>query len=275
MSDLPVNPLAKEFYSSFYRDEPEVLLEKPDYAILYKPHFMHSAPLREGEGVSLLSWYLSLPKTPSEARAVLGKKPVERGLLHRLDFATAGIVLVAKNQNAYSFLYSAQRKGRFTKEYRAFCDCTGCKGGRLLYKAGMSFCVKSRFRAFGTGGKEVRPVFEASSGESAKKKKRGTAREYVTNVAIEDVTRDGKGASVLCSLSLGFRHQVRAHLASIGLPICADALYNPLCKGRQQIEGGNGCPAFMQLVACRLTFPDPASAAQVSFSLPPANKKSP
>ena len=274
------NPLAKEFYSSFYRNEPQILFETAGYAILYKPHFMHSAPLREGEGGSLLSWYLSRHETCDDARGVVGKKPVERGLLHRLDFATAGLVLVAKRQKSYDLLYKAQQEGQFAKEYRAFCDSTANEGGQPLYKAGEAFCVKSRFRAFGPGGKEVRPVFAEDGGAlraATKKKKRLAAREYSTNVAIEEIAPDGKCASVLCTLSLGFRHQVRAHLASIGLPICGDALYNPLCKMAQplpQAATGNAAAPFMQLIAVRLAFPDPASKAQVSFLLPQAGKKS-
>ena len=295
MSAATANPLAKEFYSIFYRNEPEVLVESAGYAILYKPHFMHSAPLREGEGGSLLGWFLSLPQTPPEARGVAGKKPVERGLLHRLDFATAGLVLVAKNQGAHSFLYRAQKEGRFSKAYRAFCDVTGRTSEGDPYKAGMSLCVRSRFRAFGPRGREVRPVFDSPCGEAggrvssgpARKKRRATPSEYSTNVAIEEMTDDGRFASLLCSLSLGFRHQVRSHLASIGLPICGDVLYNPLCKARPAEPPGKGeeggelpagladYSAFMQLVAVSLSFPDPSCQGQVSFSLPQADRTSP
>ena len=273
------NPLSSGFYARFYRDAPEVLLDEPCFAILWKPHFMHSAPLREGEGGNLLFWYLSQAETPDEARNVAGKKIAERGLLHRLDFATAGLVLVAKTQSSFDFLDKAQKEGLFVKSYRAFCDCAGGDGESAPYKGKMSFCVKSRFRAFGQGGKEVRPVFlgEAEGGalSSAKRKKRVSAREYSTNVSIEEIAPDGKTASVLCSLSLGFRHQVRAHLASMGLPVCGDELYNQLCKRPHSGEGKEGGQAFMQLIATSLSFPHPSGEGLVSFSLPPASKTSP
>lgn len=282
MSLPPQNPLAAEFYARFYRDGPQVLLEEKGYAILYKPHNMHSAPLREDEGGSLLRWYLSRPDAPDGASRVLGRKPVERGLLHRLDFATAGLVLLAKSQAAFDFLRKAQAEGRFVKHYRAFCDCMGDGSPSQTYREGTSLCVKSRFRPFGPAGREVRPVFSLD-GAARKGKRRLAPREYSTGALVEEIAPDGKFASVLCTLSLGFRHQVRAHLASIGLPICGDALYNPLCKphssppGAKGGKGGKGfgdSPPFMQLIAVSLSFPDPQGASQVSFSLPQASKTS-
>ena len=265
-------PLADDFYARFYRDKPEVLLDRPGFAILWKPHFMHSAPLREGDAENLLCWYLSLPQAPDEARRVAGKKPVERGLLHRLDFATAGLVLVAKTQRAFDFLFEAQARRLFAKSYRAFCDRLAEPDARPQRAEGGSLCVKSRFRTFGPAGREVRPVFSSDMAKEAggkqRRKRRVSAREYSTSIAVEETSPDGKTASVLCSLSLGFRHQVRAHLASIGLPVCGDLLYNPLCKPPQ------GNPGFMRLVAFSLSFPDPRGAGQVSFSLPQASKTS-
>ena len=59
------------------------------------------------------------------------------------------------------------------------------------------------------------------------------------------------GLRVLAELDVGFRHQVRVHLASIGLPILGDALY-----------GSGGGP--LRLHACRLEFPHPASGLAVT-----------
>ncbi len=264
------NPLSADFYARFYREAPEVLLDTSGYAVLWKPHNLHSAPLREEDRDNLLFWYLSLPETPAEARRVVGKKPIERGLLHRLDFATAGLVLVAKTQGVFDFLDKAQKAGLFVKSYRAFCNCTAEVCRQPPYAEGSSFCIKSRFRAFGPGGREVRPVFHSRD-------KRGSPREYATNVAVERIIPDGKFASLLCSLDLGFRHQVRAHLASMGLPVCGDPLYNPLYKplGTSSSRAGSEAQAtFMQLIAVSLSFPAPEGAGQVSFSLPPAGKTS-
>ncbi len=274
MSAKGENPLSSSFYERFYRNEPEVLLDKPGYAILWKPHNMHSAPLAEGEQGNLLTWYLSLPDIPDEARRVIGKKRVECGLLHRLDFATAGLVLVAKTQGAFYLLEEAQKEGRFVKGYRAFCNCSDKKSEKLPYREGSRFCVKSRFRVFGQGGREVRPVF-ASDGEGKRRKdRRISPKEYYTNIDVEKITDDGRFASLLCSLEAGFRHQVRAHLASCGFPVCGDQLYNPLCKMAPANKGGKEPSAFMQLIAVNLSFPDPQSSSSVFFSLPPKDKTS-
>ena len=52
----------------------------------------------------------------------------------------------------------------------------------------------------------------------------GKLKEYSTNVQI--LQRDGDTVKVECSIKQGFKHQVRCHLAWIGLPIINDCVYN-------------------------------------------------
>jgi 23S rRNA pseudouridine1911/1915/1917 synthase len=55
----------------------------------------------------------------SEVLNVKGRQPWEGGLIHRLDFATEGLVLIARNQSAFDRLFAFQEEGRLLKEYSA------------------------------------------------------------------------------------------------------------------------------------------------------------
>ncbi len=59
---------------------------------------------------------------------------------------------------------------------------------------------------------------------------------------------------VMVELETGFRHQVRVHLASVGLPIVGDALYGPTDQP---------AAARLYLHACALEFPHPATGRVV------------
>lgn len=236
---------------------PFILSETDDWAVVIKDHGMPTAPLKEGEQGTLLSWFLE--HYPS-CSAVYGKKNIERGLLHRLDTDTSGCVLIAKNQSAYDYLVQAQDKGQFIKRYRALCNAQPLPGFprspvQIPQGSSLNLAITSLFRPWGPGRKAVRPVFTKDCrGECSSK-------VYTTLLESLEKTHTGNDESFLaqCVLTHGFRHQIRCHLASIGYPISGDRLYNdkpgdgPLC-----------------LWAYELTFPDPTTEKKVcvSFQLP-------
>ena len=77
---------------------------------------------------------------------------------------------------------------------------------------------------------------------------------------------------VRCRLSRGYRHQVRAHLAALGLPIAGDPLYAPQGAEAQPESAQVG----LQLYAVSLEFPDPENPRQnICVALPPPDKMNP
>jgi 23S rRNA pseudouridine1911/1915/1917 synthase len=255
--------------SDVFSGDARVVSETDDWAAVFKPHGMPSAPLADGEEGTLLSWFLC--ERP-EARAVLGRKPVERGLLHRLDTDTAGLVLVAKRQSAYDALLAAQGAGLFAKRYAAFSTSerdtvwgfpprdsneglvrNAPMGGSVV--SGIQ--IQSKFRPYGKGSRMVRPLFPGDRGYVA------CRDEYTTEV--ESVVGPGETGyyRVIASLVRGYRHQIRAHLAAIGLPIAGDALYRP--EDGEKTDA-NGLP--LQLHAFSIAFPDPLTGSPISVSLP-------
>ncbi|AIW90250.1 hypothetical protein JO41_10920 [Treponema sp. OMZ 838] len=150
--------------------------------------------------------------------------------------------------------------------------------------AQLPLTLESQFRNFGPGAKRVAPVFPGSRHY----KKDG--RLYTTVIEAVDILPspiDGNDAvpqtayefrpsppliRVRCRLSRGYRHQVRAHLASAGLPIAGDPLY-ALQGAEAQPEAA---PVSLQLYAVSLEFPDPENPRQsIRVALPLPDKMNP
>lgn len=190
-----------------YKNKPLILFEEERYAVLYKPRGMPTAPLRSMEKNSLLYWFLTLrPK----AAGVFGKKKIEAGLIHRLDTPTCGLVLIAKTQKAFNAIHLMQERNLIEKTYFAFTEKSASQ---------IPPVIESQFRAFGPKGRKTVPVFRSS--------KRFEPGKKTYHTKILEIKEAGTKSAVTCSLTQGFRHQVRTHLASAGMPICGDALYSP------------------------------------------------
>lgn len=255
--------------TGLYQSEPAVIRDSPTWSVVFKPHEMPTAPLRSGEAGTLLAWYLG--HYPA-AECVKGKKTIEKGLIHRLDTPTEGLVLIAKTQETYDAFQEAQGRDLIIKTYSAVCDAV--EGSALNTKSMyITRGIESRFRSWGPGGREVRPVFLQD------RRFEGAGRTYTTH--IESCEPLGlKKFRILCTLTRGYRHQVRVHLASIGFPIEGDRLYNPLYSGEGPAVGddrrsGSMPSAILRLSAVTLTFPDPDSGSTITISLPPQDKTSP
>ncbi|MDR1095802.1 MAG: RNA pseudouridine synthase [Spirochaetaceae bacterium] len=217
--------------------EPYIAAETPLYIVVGKPHNMHTAPLNAGDEGTLLGWCARLYP---EVAAVCGRKPVEGGLLHRLDYETAGLVLVARAQAAYNFLSAEQEAGRFAKDYTAVARELP-PDALTVWRAKAApmpvpGIISSGFRHYGPGRKLVKP--EMASGQIS------PDRQYETQVL--GMREHGADTVFHVRLVRGFRHQIRAHLAWAGYPINNDLRY-----------GGADTGGTLGLAACRLMFPDP------------------
>lgn len=220
--------------------------EKP-FLVLYKPKNLPSAPLTFDDKNNALFQAKELFPQISK---VHGKKSIENGLLHRLDTATDGLLVICTSQECYDFLTEQQNKNKIAKTYTAECDFfkenafllggfPDCKfffennddNSNCLHKS----LIESYFRPFGKGSKEVRPVTE-NSGKAALKKI-GKHKMYKTQ--IEFLQKNEKNCIVKCKIFQGYRHQVRCHLGWIGLPIKNDKFYNYYAKNQQKLQNEN------------------------------------
>lgn len=212
-------------------------INKP-YVLIYKPSGIPSAPLCENDEYNALAMAIKLFP---EIKNVKGKKEIEYGLLHRIDNATSGLILIATTQAFYDYMQEQQSRNLFIKNYSAICELNPENGKQLgafgessvnvkKITVGDEFTISSYFRYFGEKNKEVRPVTE-NSGKAALNKI-GKKVEYTTKIKIVNIIDNT--VCVECEISRGFKHQVRNHLAWIGLPIINDELYN--YEFRKKIE---------------------------------------
>ncbi len=245
----------------------QVIFENEDFAVLNKERGMPTAPLKEGD-YSLLTEFL---KSQSINEEVIGKKEIERGLIHRLDTPTTGLVLIAKKQKIFDFLSFMQEKNKIEKEYIAYCDILKTKNfPTKVYTNNKSFEIKSSFLPCGKHRRKVKIDFGAD-------RKIYTTKIMLEAPLIDIFQRKAKQTKVKCILTQGYRHQVRCHLASIGLPILNDALYNTkyIEEHKEKIEDEIARHNYkLELYATKLTFPSPYSPnEQLSFSLQILDKK--
>ena len=221
---------------------------------------------------------------------VRGKKAIEAGLLHRLDTDTRGLVLFAKDQAVYDFLAARQEAGQIIKTYYAFVSPDTAETVAKTMRS-LPYTVISQFRNFGPGAKRVAPVFPGS-----RHYKKGE-RLYTTVIEAVDMLPSLIGGNdtvaqiacescpsqtgaerrlirVRCRLSRGYRHQVRVHLAALGLPIVGDPLYAP--QGAEAAHEAENTGVSLQLYAVSLAFPDPENHRKsIRIALPPPDKMNP
>lgn len=276
--------------------------EKNPFLIIYKDAGVPSAPLLKKTENAVMSSPASesaleqVVKLFPEIKNVAGKLQHEYGLLHRLDTATKGLLLIATTQKSYDELIDCQNKNKFEKSYKAVCDFfpdnTKKLGGfppanyfsannfsSAMGEKKINFVAESYFRAFGKGSREVRPVTEFSN--TAAKKKSGTElyrthiqithalSEPLAKTAPSDMisetanTTHTEKATAICTITRGFRHQVRCHLAWNGFPVCGDTLYNALFYG-SQIEAEK---QELEFEAFKLKFPHPLTKEMIEFEV--------
>jgi 23S rRNA pseudouridine1911/1915/1917 synthase len=231
-------------------DKPYIVDETDDFAVVFKPPRMHSAPLKKSAaGDTLLDWYAALfPPVMelSDKRGGEGGFPPNGGLLHRLDYETQGLMLFAKNQKSLDYLLRLQEEGNFIKEYNAICHKnipvnTSYPNPNSTFSF-EGFIIESFFRPFGPGRKQVRPVLNKhGKNKDIAKDQNGYYRTEIVSVTEDEYY------TFTVKLRRGFRHQIRCHLAWMGCPVLHDPLY-----GEQ--PAGDG---FLALRSTGLFFTDP------------------
>jgi 23S rRNA pseudouridine1911/1915/1917 synthase len=224
-----------------------ILFQDPAMLAVEKPAGLHTAPLRPGEKGTLLG--IVIEAFP-EVAGLPGLKPVEPGLVHRLDRETSGIVVIARTAEAFAALRALFAAGGARKTYLAACGCSGETAARPPLR------IDSRFAPLGGGRRKVRVV---TDGERGRRILRETARELYTTEA--EIAARGPGRLLLrVAITKGFRHQVRAHLSHLGYPILGDELYGA--------EVPAGCPRRMYLHAAAIELPHPLSGETLRLESP-------
>jgi 23S rRNA pseudouridine1911/1915/1917 synthase len=214
----------------------KVLLEDPDCLALDKPAGMATVALDADDTDTLANFLVArFPET-----AAAGRSPLEAGLVHRLDHGTSGVVLAARNREAYDRLRRQFTDRRVYKEYWAIVrgDCATAR--RIQAPIGNVPGHPDRMRV----------LARAARGRKQ--------REALTEVKPRE--RFGNATLLEIVIETGVRHQIRVHVASIGHPVVGDDLY-----------GGEGAASADRplLHARRVRFRHPRTGAPISVVAPP------
>jgi 23S rRNA pseudouridine1911/1915/1917 synthase len=146
--------------------------------------------------------------------ALAGAAPtaVRPGLVHRLDRDTSGVLLVAKSPAAHAGLARAIKARALQKDYLAVVyGRAPLVRGRIELRLRRDPLDRRRVAASRTEGRSAATLYELLA-ESCPGSR-------------DDGGRAGWLSLLRCRLVTGRTHQIRVHLAALGLPIVGDPLY--------------------------------------------------
>jgi 23S rRNA pseudouridine1911/1915/1917 synthase len=179
----------------------QVLFESEDFVIVDKPAGLPTAPLTRTETRSLAAALLA--RYPEMLG--VGFRDREPGLVHRLDNETSGVVLAARSQVAFQAARALFDSALIEKRYLAVVAADVPETGEVEGLLGPDTADARRVRVY------------------AEPPQNGYAKQCHTSYRV--LRRGARFALVELSVERAFRHQIRAHLASLGYPIAGDALY--------------------------------------------------
>ncbi|MTI64498.1 23S rRNA pseudouridine(1911/1915/1917) synthase RluD [Methylophaga sp.] len=215
----------------------DIVYEDEDVIILNKAAGMVVHPGAGNQQGTLVNALLShAPQLANLPRA---------GIVHRIDKATTGLLMVAKTLQAHNSLVSQLQARTVVREYQAIAVGVMTAGGTVDEPIGRHHIDRKRM-AISQGGKPA-----------------------VTHYRVEQRFR--AHTYIRCKLETGRTHQIRVHMAHIRHPLLGDPVYG----GRFKIPKGMSekCREAIQgfrrqaLHAGVLGFKHPTSGEEVSWQV--------
>ncbi|MGF1465253.1 MAG: RluA family pseudouridine synthase [Sandaracinaceae bacterium] len=207
--------------------------EDPHVVVVDKPGGQPSHPLRPDERATLANALVArYPEMVGVGYALR-----EAGLLHRLDNGTSGVLVAARDRPAFEALRHQLRSGGMDKRYLAL--------------------VSGPYE-----GPDVIDVPIAPHPADPRRvhvSVRASPRARLAATYVRVVRSIGERTLLEVRAAVATRHQVRAHLASVGYPLLGDWLYGG--------EPGEGLERHF-LHASELRFTHPVSEARVTVRAP-------
>lgn len=180
----------------------KILFENDDEIVISKPAGMlsHAKGPISGE-VSVADW-LQPKTTDLDAQ--------RSGIVHRLDRATSGVMILAKNPESKSWLMKQFSDRNVHKKYLAVIE--GSTDSKK-FKIDMPI---------GRNPKKLTTFYVTDSGREAQ-------------TEVEVLSTNGKESLVVLLPKTGRTHQLRVHMWANGWPILGDPFYNDSFKDGQEL----------------------------------------
>ena len=130
-----------------------------------------------------------------------GEDPVRPGIVHRLDKDTSGLMIVARTDESHRRLSEMIRRREVERRYLALVEGRPrSRSGTIDAPLGRDHRAPERRAVGGRGARDARTHFE------------------VLETFADDTLVEAR-------LETGRTHQIRAHFAAIGHPVCGDPRY--------------------------------------------------
>jgi 23S rRNA pseudouridine1911/1915/1917 synthase len=193
VDDAPEAEPGDVSFETVYEDEYLLVVDKPPGVVT------HPAPGHRGPTlVEALA-----------GRIAGGSDPARPGIVHRLDRDTSGLLVVAKTEEAYAALREMMRRRELVREY-------------LTLVAGHPDARSGTIDA---------PIGRDRARRTVVSTRTDRARAAVTHFEVlERLTRT---TLLRVRLETGRTHQIRAHMAAIGHPVCGDSQYKGANCGKR------------------------------------------
>ncbi|MCX8030649.1 MAG: RluA family pseudouridine synthase [Thermodesulfovibrionales bacterium] len=178
--DIPIEIL--------YQDDHIIVVNKPSKMVVY-PSYGHP------DSTLLNAVYFHTGRLPSVG------SPLRKGVVHRLDKDTTGVIVIAIDDSSYYNLVEQFRSRIIKRKYIALVY------GNLKDESGK---------------------IEQKIGRSSVNRKKMTVKAKIGKEAVTHwkvISRFKQATLIEVTLGTGRTHQIRVHFSSIGHPVLGDSLY--------------------------------------------------
>lgn len=174
-----------------------------------------------------------------------------KGIVHRLDKLTTGLMLTAKTDQAFEHLSRQIKERSLKREYQAITwEVPHPFSGTVETQVAHSEKSFRKMRVVEEGGKEA-----------------------ITHYRVKEIFGDNLAALVECRLQTGRTHQIRLHMAYLGYGLIGDPLYgrrNRKIMSKLPEETREFLRDFPRqcLHSYRICFTHPATEEEMEFEVP-------